>query len=262
MIGHFQNRRGGAVYLAVCFFLGFAGVAFGDSIVVGDTAYEDVLVVTGDVSYYVLLPDEGKTISVPREEVDVSRVVISEDAAHRAALRQRYTAAGQSGDAPGSSTVQRQASSSLFSVGGQSTVGADIDAPALSVLEVLKEGTISAAEASIRVVEFWATWCGPCIYSIPHLTKLQAKYAPKGVVFFGVTNEKPELAGPYVANKGDEMNYTVLADYQSQTSFAYARLFGVSSIPHAYIVDSKGKIVWHGHPMAPEFVSTLDGLTL
>lgn len=260
MIGYLRNRSAGAAFLCAASFFSVIVGAAADSIAVGETTYEDVLVVAGDLAYYVLLPEEGRTISVPRDEVDSSRVIISEDEEHRAMLRERYTSASQSGDASKTSPVKGRASSSRFSGGGQSTVDADIDAPALSVLKVLKEGPLAAADASIRVVEFWATWCGPCIYSIPHLTELQAKYASKGVAFFSVTTEGPEVAGPYVESMGDKMNYTVLADFQSQTSMAYARLFGVSTIPHAYIVDSKGKIVWHGHPMASDLEATLEGL--
>lgn len=263
---YLHHRSAGLSFLYAGSFLVVIAGAAADSISVGETTYEDVLVVSGDLSYYVLLPDEGRTLSIPRQEVDESQVIISEDENHRATLRRRYVAASQGRDVSNAASLRepdrtRRPRGSQNRNSEQYNESAGLDAPELSILEVLKEGPLSPRDASIRVVEFWATWCGPCLQSIPHLTALQAKYASKGVAFFGVTGERPDVAAPYVTNMGGNMNYTVLADYQSQTSRAYARLFGVTTIPHAYIVDENGKIVWHGHPMARDFMATLDRLT-
>lgn len=254
-----------AFSLATCFFLAISGAA-ADSIKVGGTTYEDVLVVSSELSYYILLPDEGRTISVPREDVDASQLTISEDEDHRAELRARYAASKERVSAFEVSSPEEQGR--FFQVDETPDLNAEtyyestaIDAPGLMILEILKEGPISPGDATIRVVEFWATWCGPCRRSIPRLTELQAEYAPKGVAFIGVTREAPEVAAPYVAKMGDKMNYTVLADYQSRTSFAYSKLFDVTTIPHAYIVDGDGKVAWHGHPMSADFIPALKGLT-
>jgi thiol-disulfide isomerase/thioredoxin len=62
------------------------------------------------------------------------------------------------------------------------------------------------------VVEFWATWCGPCRVSIPHLTELQKKFKTQGVTFIGVSDETEDKVKPFVDKMGDKMDYTVAVD--------------------------------------------------
>lgn len=102
---------------------------------------------------------------------------------------------------------------------------------------------------TVYVIEFWATWCAPCRASIPHLTELQKEYKDKGVKIVGITDEPADVAGPFVEKQGDKMNYTVACDDDRKTSKAYMEAFGVNGIPHAFIVDQKGDVVWHDHPL-------------
>ena len=126
-------------------------------------------------------------------------------------------------------------------------------APKLEIADWVK-GTKFALEdgkgKTVYVVEFWATWCGPCKTSIPHLTDLQKKYKDSNVRFIGISDEKVDVVKKFVDQMGDKMDYTVATDQNRKTSTAYMRAFGVNGIPHAFIVDKAGKIVWHGHPMA------------
>ena len=65
-------------------------------------------------------------------------------------------------------------------------------APALKIKEWVKGQPVELKAGKgkqVYVIEFWATWCGPCRTSIPHLTKLQKKYSDR-VTFVGVTSEK------------------------------------------------------------------------
>src|SRR5687767_2256695 len=64
-------------------------------------------------------------------------------------------------------------------------------APALSVEEWMKGTAVTTFQpGEIYVVEFWATWCPPCLTSIPHLTELQAKYAKNKVHILGIAGSE------------------------------------------------------------------------
>ena len=123
----------------------------------------------------------------------------------------------------------------------------------LAIAEWIKGDAVDLATAKgkqVVVVEFWATWCGPCRTSIPHLTEMQKKFAKRGVVFVGVSDETAAKVRPFVDNMGEKMDYTVALDRDGKTSEGYMRAYGVNGIPHAFIVDKEGRVAWHGHPMA------------
>ena len=123
----------------------------------------------------------------------------------------------------------------------------------LEIAEWIKGEPVDLAAAKgkkIVVVEFWATWCGPCRTSIPHLTEMQKKFANRGVIFVGVSDESPAKVKPFVDQMGEKMDYTVAIDRGNKTSDGYMKAFGVNGIPHAFIVDKEGRVAWQGHPMA------------
>lgn len=123
-------------------------------------------------------------------------------------------------------------------------------APPLKIATWVKGKPVDLAAVKgkqVVVVEFWATWCPPCRASIPHLTEMQKKF--KDVIFVGISDENVPTVKRFVDKMGDQMNYTVAVDDDKKTSTAYMAAFGVNGIPHAFIVDKAGRIVWHGHPM-------------
>lgn len=119
----------------------------------------------------------------------------------------------------------------------------------------------SVSAGNITVVEFWATWCGPCRQTIPHLTKVQQYYGSRGVQIVGVSNEDEATVRPFVKQMGTQMAYNVVVDNENATFKAYMESAGVNTIPHAFVVDRNGRVVWHGNPASRELTNTLDKLT-
>ena len=113
--------------------------------------------------------------------------------------------------------------------------------------------TLKGLQGKVVVVEFWATWCPPCRASIPHLIGLSKKYADKGVVFIGLTDEPKDKVEPFAK----EMKMTYAIGGGSPTGKAY----GVTGVPTAFIVDTGGTIAWAGHPLASAFEKALDEQT-
>ena len=131
------------------------------------------------------------------------------------------------------------------------------DAPPITISEWVKGDPVEEfEEGHAYVVEFWATWCGPCIKNMPHLTKLQEAYQDS-VTFIGVSDEKANVVRPFVAKNEMRMGYTVAVDDRSKTNNAYMKAAGQTGIPAAFIVDGNGKIAFIGHPAEPEFEEIL-----
>ena len=149
---------------------------------------------------------------------------------------------------------------------GSATAGALADelsvgdpAPKLGVKEFVKGEPLTKLEkGKTYVVEFWATWCGPCRVSIPHLTDLQKKY--KDVAFVGVSVWERDTKGvkPFVEEMGDKMDYRVALDdvpeggdgNDGAMAKTWMNAAGQNGIPAAFVVNGDGKIAWIGHPMA------------
>lgn len=129
-------------------------------------------------------------------------------------------------------------------------------APALAIEKWVKGSPVASFEkGKVYMVEFWATWCGPCIASMPHVTELQKEYAAKGLTVIGVTSADKrgnslEKVEAMVAQKGDTMGYTVAWDTERQTSTAFLTAAGQNGIPCSFLVDQNGVIAYIGHPMS------------
>lgn len=126
-------------------------------------------------------------------------------------------------------------------------------APALSIDAWVKgDGFASFERGKVYVIEFWATWCGPCVASFPHLTDLQKQYQGSGVVVVGVTTNDPkntlEAVKSMVADKGDTMGYQVGWDAQRRTLDTYLKAARQNYIPCVFVVDREGRVAFIGHP--------------
>ena len=98
-------------------------------------------------------------------------------------------------------------------------------------------------EGKARIVEFWATWCPPCRASIPHLNETYKKFKDKGLIVVGITDEAKAKVEQF--RTGVPMDYSVATD----PSGALLKELGIEGIPHAFVLNKKGVVVWQGHPM-------------
>ena len=94
-------------------------------------------------------------------------------------------------------------------------------------------------KGKVLVVDFWATWCGPCVSEIPGYVELQKKYGADGLVIVGVSLDQkgPEHVKRFAGAKG--MNYTiVMGDDAVQEAFG-----GIEAIPTTFLIGRDGRIV-------------------
>ena len=125
-------------------------------------------------------------------------------------------------------------------------------APALEISHWLKGEEIARFQpGKIYVVEFWATWCGPCKASMPHITELQHRYKEYDVTFIGISDENLQTVVDFLLK--DEWNektqYTLATDPDRSTYLSFMLASGNTGIPTAFIIGRDGKVEWIGHPM-------------
>lgn len=128
-------------------------------------------------------------------------------------------------------------------------------APPLAPHKWIKGEPVTSFEKDkIYIVEFWATWCVPCVAAIPHLTELQAMYKGKGVIVIGQNiSDKQDKVPEFVAKMGDKMNYRVALDDVSKDekgvmNSTWMAASGQKGIPASFLVGKDGRIAWIGFP--------------
>jgi len=125
-------------------------------------------------------------------------------------------------------------------------------APALSIGEWIKGGPVNVEKGTIYVVDFWATWCVPCMESMPHSSELSRTYRDKGVQFIAVTagdkNNTIERVRRVVAERGEAMDFAVAFDDGRRTTEAFRMAARRSGIPVCFVIDRAGVLAWVGHP--------------
>ncbi len=103
------------------------------------------------------------------------------------------------------------------------------------------ERSLSDLKGKIVLIDFWASWCGPCRRENPNVVKLYNKYKDQGFEILGVSLDRDKTRW-MKAIKKDKLEWLHISDLKGWKNSA-AKLYGVSSIPHTVLVDREGKII-------------------
>ena len=115
---------------------------------------------------------------------------------------------------------------------------------------------LAQLRGQVVMINFWASWCGPCRQEMPLLDKMYKKYRPLGFTLVGV-NVEPDAAGADGYLKTTPVTYPILLDRDNKVS----ALYDVSAMPSSVIVDRKGRVRYVHHGYKPgdenEFLSQI-----
>jgi peroxiredoxin len=100
------------------------------------------------------------------------------------------------------------------------------------------EASLAGLRGKVVLLDFWATWCGPCRMSIPVVEGLHQKYGARGLTVIGVSTEDGETVKPFAAQNG--MSYTLAADPEGASAASAA--YNVDAIPALAVIDKKGVV--------------------
>ena len=105
--------------------------------------------------------------------------------------------------------------------------------------------TSHTLKGRIVMLDFWATWCGPCVAAAPHMVEVNNKDGPKGLQIIGVSLDRNAAA----LQKGiKDLNFSWPQYLDSGNKVAGE--FGVNGIPHVVLIAPEGQVLWRGHPSA------------
>ena len=128
----------------------------------------------------------------------------------------------------------------LFSVSAAAQVKEGENAPNFTLKNLDgKEISLSQFRGKHVLVNFWATWCGPCKIEMPSLEALYERFKDRNFVLLAISNDMfgANIVKPFV--KAHNINFPVLLDQRLKVSNA----FGVVSLPTTFMIDPQGKII-------------------
>ena len=111
---------------------------------------------------------------------------------------------------------------------------ADMDGKQVSVADEF-------AKHKVTVIDFWASWCGPCRQEMPNLVRIYDKYKDQGLGIVGVSLDEDKSEWTE-AVKSMNMTWTQLSDLQGWNNAA-AQKYGIQAIPFTVVVDSEGTVI-------------------
>lgn len=133
------------------------------------------------------------------------------------------------------------------------TLGPGDPAPGLSVTKWLHGEPVTMATGKVYVVDFWASWCGPCRISMPHLDGLAKEYGSKGVEVIAVTSADEQgnilpRVERFINEKCKSLQIHFAWCETADTFNAWMGAANLSGIPTTFVIDRHGKIAFIGHP--------------
>jgi peroxiredoxin len=100
--------------------------------------------------------------------------------------------------------------------------------------------SLKSLRGKVVLLNFWATWCGPCRIEMPQIDHLQKEYRDQGLVVLGITDESPELALKFLAK--NQISFSSLTDPEQEVAVQYQ----VRAIPTIFVIGRDGRIVFQG----------------
>jgi peroxiredoxin len=97
-------------------------------------------------------------------------------------------------------------------------------------------GTLATLRGRVVILDFWATWCGPCRAMSSDLGALQARYGARGLSVVGLSTEDLQLVASFA--RRTSMPYPVGSDQNAETT----RSYGVASLPTVVVIDKRGVV--------------------
>lgn len=137
----------------------------------------------------------------------------------------------------------------LVALNGCRGGGTEGGLPAAQIEPLEREGTVvelSSFKGTPMLIEFWATWCGPCREAMPEIQAIHDKFGPQGLKVAAISNETRFEVESF--KKSSSYTFSVYLDIDDNANNA----FGVRGFPTAFLVNREGRIVWSGHPRDPK----------
>ncbi|MHC4774553.1 MAG: peroxiredoxin family protein [Planctomycetota bacterium] len=130
-------------------------------------------------------------------------------------------------------------------------------APPLDIAHWMKGDAHEKFEdGRVYVLEFWATWCGPCIAAMDHLSRVQREFGPRGVTIIGLSDEPLPKTVRFLCTRygkdgplqNDRIKYALATDPDRSVHSDYLEAAAIRSIPTAFVIGKDGRVEWIGHP--------------